>query len=195
VYTSYAGWSGTSSGTVSGAEVSERDASGHSAALHILPGQSLRDLNGDIAIAARMPGGQAVSVRASNTSGRFEVDLRLIGSAGSIVVRDGRLTWFDAQGRGSEDAAEGGPAGTARAGTHAGGGGREASLSVADLATDLDFFVDVTARQIERYLASGVAEVRELDVAKVLATSQAALLSCRTGEPESPTTMMKLGGV
>jgi hypothetical protein len=190
VFASYAGWSGTSTGT----EASERDASGYSAALHILPGQSLRDLHGDIAIAARMPGGQAVSLRASNTSGRFEVDVRIIGSAGSIVVRDGRLTWFDAQGRAGEDATEGEHAGTPRAGEGGRGQGRDGALSVADLATDLDFFVDVTARQIERYLSGGVAEVREIDLARVLATAQAALLSCRTGEPESPTTMMKLGG-
>ncbi|MDP1662563.1 MAG: hypothetical protein Q8L55_11680, partial [Phycisphaerales bacterium] len=59
---------------------------------------------------------------------------------------------------------------------------------------DEDPFIDALSAQLTRYVESGVGLAGQVDFSATLALCQAALLSARTGEAESPATMLRLAG-
>lgn len=154
--------------------------SGGAAALHALPGQTLRDLHGDIAMTFRTPTGQGVSILASNQAARFGVQLTVIGAGGRLSIADDHLHWLTPDG----GVAESGSAGAAD----------WVPWGRVDHADPSAFFVRLFSRQLDQYLTSGAGLAARIDYPRVLATAQAALLSARTGEAESPATMLRLAG-
>lgn len=152
---------------------------GGASPLHILPGQTLRDLHGDIAMTFRTPTGQGVSILVSDQAARFGVQLTVIGAAGRLSIIDDHLHWLTPDGQVAESASE---------------GGDWVPWGKVDHADPSAFYVRLLSRQLDQYLSSGAGLSARIDYPRVLATAQAALLSARTGEAESPATMLRLAG-
>jgi hypothetical protein len=163
-------------------------------AVHPLPGETLRGLEGDLTASLRLSGGRGATITASNQSGRFECLLVLIGERGRIRVDQAGLEWTGLDGhvidrsrlrphrrpavRRSDTTPTSPDAPDAPAGARSPAPRSEAVRPLAD--------------QIRRYLHEGTAAATGLNYARVLAMAQAALLSARTGEAESPATLMRL---
>ena len=145
--------------------------------LHALPGQSLRDLHGDICATLVYDAGTAASLHVSNRAGRYTIETTVLGANGRVSISDDRLLWLDADGN-NIDAP-----------------GQATELPTLDPAQTPDaFWLSMLTTQINNYISTGAGQMNQLDYPRLLATAQAALLSSRTGEPESPATMLKLAG-
>jgi len=133
------------------------------------PPDHIRGLDGDLSASLRFDRNRAATITASNRAGSHNLSLTLLTDQATATVRAGRLT------------------------VHHHG---EGVIPIAPAARpDEDPFVDALATQLTRYLESGVGLAGQVDFAATLALCQAALLSARTGEPESPATMLKLAGL
>ncbi len=139
--------------------------------LHPLPGESLRGLHGDMTANLRFGGGRAACIFCSSHAGRYELAATLIGPGGRLHLSLDGTELIDAKGQRLD-----------RPRT-ASGKSDDGSPAVAPLVAQLD--------QIIR--AGRPAGL--VDWPRVLAMAQAALLSARTGEPESPATMLKMAGL
>ena len=133
------------------------------------PPDHIRGLDGDLTASMRFDGNKAATVTASNRAGSHALTLTLLTDNATVSIRADRLT------------------------VHHHG---EGVIPVAPAARpDEDPFVEALATQVVRYLESGVGLAGQVDFAATLALCQAALLSARTGEPESPATMRRLAGL
>jgi hypothetical protein len=133
------------------------------------PADHIRGLDGDISASLRFDANRAVTLTASNRAGSHSLSLTLLAEHATATIQADRLT------------------------VHHHG---DDAVPIAPAARpDEDPFVDALAQQITRYLESGVGLAGQIDFAATLAVAQAALLSARTGEPESPVTMLKLAGL
>jgi len=129
----------------------------------------IRGLDGDVSASLRFDGNRAATITASNRAGSHALALTLLTESATVSVRADRLT------------------------VHHHG---EGVIPVAPAARpDEDPFVEALATQLTRYMDSGVGLAGQVDFAATLALCQAALLSARTGEPESPSTMRRLAGL
>ena len=133
--------------------------------VHGLPGESLRGLSGDLSGVLRFADGSTACVRTSDRAGVWARAVTLIGPAGCMTITDDSLTWVDAGGN---------PVDESR---------REPADAAAVLADALRRLVDPSLPP---------EPVR--DPALVLAMSQVALLSARTGQAESPSTIRRMVG-
>jgi hypothetical protein len=86
------------------------------AALHALPGETLRALSGDLTACMRFADGRAAGLLASDHAGCWGRSVTLIGPAGRLRITDDGLLWIGPDG------------GTVDESTHAGGAAR----SIAD---------------------------------------------------------------
>jgi hypothetical protein len=140
--------------------------------VHSLPGESLRGLHGDVTAHCRFADGRAATVCVSDCAGRWGHGVTLLGPAGRVRVLDGTVEWVGPDGAEHEVPRY-------RRGRS---GGRPSSSATDDVA-----------EAVVRLLASDASDL-PIDHAGVLCMCHAALLSCRTGQPESPATIRRMAG-
>lgn len=149
--------------------------------VHVLPGETLRALDGDMTVNMRFADGRAASILASNRAGRWMRTLTLLGENGRLRIFDDGFAWYAPDGRlmdSSRDAGASQPRGRAR--------GTESQPDAIAFATR------AIADQITRLLDPHIPPDQPTDGLSVLATTGAALLSARTGEGESPATILRM---
>ncbi|MCA9298966.1 MAG: hypothetical protein KDA28_07860, partial [Phycisphaerales bacterium] len=136
----------------------------HGRGLHALPGESLRDLRGDLGAHLRFPDGRCATLVASDQAGRFELEIHAIGSSGRLEINARGVDWIGPSGEVID----------------------HASNDPVDAPT-------IVAEALASRLEGGIEA--PVDDAGVLSLAQAALLSARTGQPESPATIRRMAGV
>jgi hypothetical protein len=153
-----------------------RRGAGKSAA-HPATGDLLRDLSGELAIAMTWADGRSASLLLSDRGPGgpgWERSITLISDAGRMHLDDVSMTW-----RGSDAA---------------GGGLVDSSRPDAALAGASDPAAALIAREIVRVCEPGYVP-EPPDLSRTLAICGAVLLSSRTGEVESPSTILRMAGM
>lgn len=143
--------------------------------VHALPGETLRDLHGDMTANLRFADGRAAGIVVSNRAGRWNRTTTLLGPGGRLRIFDDGFEWVGPDGAKIDESrpqrrSRGAAAGTAHA--------------VATLADALG-----------RLLDPAIPDPGPLDHAPILAMGQAALLSARTGMGESPATIARMASI
>lgn len=156
-------------------------------AVHTLPGETLRGLHGDLTAHLRFADGRACSILASNQAGRWERVITLIGSGGRLRIYNDGFEWIGIGGEKLDQSR------TRRA-------TRDAFKPPTPKAAEIDApsgCAAAIAEQVATLLRTGPSDTSTgvLDLSRVLALGQAALLSARTGEGESPGTILRMAGV
>lgn len=134
--------------------------------LHQLPGESLRDLAGDLTAHLRFSDGRSAAVHISDRGAATEFDLRAMGAEGSIELAHAGLTWRRPDGE--LDRTELNPPCTLDAG--------ESALST----------------QLANLCAGVGPSHAPIDYPAVLSMTHAAMLSGRTGQGEATDTIRRL---
>lgn len=139
-------------------------------------GNTLRDLRGDLTANLRFSGGRSATVYGSSEAGQPRVRATLMTSKGRVSVGSGGFEWVNVDGSVVESPAVG-----------------------ASPPDSLAHFAGAIADQLLRLDSAGAEHDMRCgasagNAATMLAMAQAALLSCRTGEAESPATMLKMAG-
>ncbi len=143
--------------------------------VHALPGESLRGLEGDLSANMRFGDGRAASIVASSRAGRWSRAITLVGENGRLRIYDDGLEWIGPDGKmidSSRDAAR-----------VRGSAVGEVSIAPA---------VRALADQLMLLADTDRAPMAPTNVLAVLACCGAALLSARTGEGESPDTILRM---
>ena len=143
-------------------------------AIHTAPGETLRGLHGDLAASLRFASGKAASVLASDQGGAWERVLTLLGPGGRLRVYADGFEWISVNGE-KVDASR----------------AKRTARGAAGVAP----VVGAMAEQVEQFLTSGAGSAGFPEYAQALALAQTALLSGRTGEAESPATILRMAGV
>lgn len=140
--------------------------------IHPLPGQSLRDLEGILTAHLRMPDGRGIVMQITDQVGLSALRLSILGSEGQIMVTDYGFERFDASGKLID------------------------SCQMIKLNPQYKLDLDPIAIRLSEQLiqlCSGVGPVRApVDHPSVFAMGHAALLSARTGQGETPSTIRRL---
>lgn len=126
----------------------------------------LRDLQGHAVAMVRTAVGSIGRLLASDTADAWERSLELLGPSGRLMIRDTGFTWHDAEG------------GLVDSGEQAIGG--DDDPAVAALAGAI-------RRRIDAF------EPAAAELTETLTLASAALLSARTGQPESPAALARAG--
>jgi hypothetical protein len=129
--------------------------------------ENLRGLTGHLSAHARLPRRASAVIQVSDQAGRHERTLHAVGERGIVRIGDLRYELTDPSGRTIDQ-----------------GGQPNASGTFADLV------VDQWRRTLDRMDA--VEDVDPKLAAQALACCQASLLSCRTGQAESPGKLLAL---
>lgn len=132
--------------------------------LHRLPGESLRDLSGDMTVHLRFSDGRSATAHLSDQSPTAAFDLAVLGSEGTIRLTPEVLAWRHADGALDETPVPGGN-------------------SVGEAAVQV---------QLSNLCAGVGPSHAPIDYPGVLSMAHAALLSCRTGQGEAPDTIRRL---
>jgi hypothetical protein len=133
--------------------------------LHPLPGQSLAGLTGDLSMLVRTPDGRSATIAASDQGGGWTRRVTVLAEGGVIELGERGFVWT-------------------------GPGGAEVDRFTApppEGPSDPGSFTGVLARFLHRVLAGGAARP-VVAPGPLLAAAHAALLSCRTGQAETPAT-------
>jgi len=149
-------------------------ARGHGKGVHSLPGESLRGLDGDLTANLRFADGRAAGLAVSNQAGRWNRTTTLVGPAGRLRIFDDGFEWIAPDGAKTDEL---------RSPARKRGAEPAVPLSAAALADAL-----------ARLLDPAIPDPGPTDHATVLAMGQAALLSARTGQAESPATIKHMAG-
>ncbi|MBM4108667.1 MAG: hypothetical protein FJ255_07620 [Phycisphaerae bacterium] len=139
------------------------------------PGESLRTLTGSMTANLRFAGGRSACVVAGDRAGRWNTTATLIAAAGRLAIYDDGLEWIGPDG-GKLDQQRGAARGRGKP--------RSVDPAVAALADALD-----------QAAAMGPALDPPFDMPAVFCMAQAAILSARTGQPESPATIRHMAGL
>ncbi len=126
----------------------------------------LRELQGHAVAMARTAGGSVGRLLASDTADAWERSLELFGPAGRLVIRDAGFAWHDAEGTLVDSGERVVPG--------------DGDAAVAALA-------DAIRRRVEQF------EPAAAELTETLTLASAALLSARTGQPESPAAIARAG--
>ncbi len=128
--------------------------------MHPLPGETLRDLHGEITMNLRFSDGRCAAIYLSDQSPASEIEMHLMSAEGKITLCESGFVWTNPSGE--------------QVDTH----------NAADTSLNSD------AGALQRGVAdlcAGVAPSRPpIDYTSVLTMTHAALLSTRTGQGESP---------
>lgn len=138
-----------------------------SAGLTLAPGESLATLTGDLTAHLRFATGASATVTLSDRSGRWFRGATLHGDAGVLRVVDDHMEWLD----------------------EAGGAG-----DAATRAAKRPGAAEAIAGAIEAALEGRAPTERPFDFLRTLAMAEAAVLSARTGQAESPATLLRMAG-
>lgn len=136
-----------------------------------IPGESLRGLTGSLTANLRFAGGRAASILAGDHAGRWNFAATLLGPRGRLALYDDGLEWIGPLGESLDQQ---------RGNTRGRGKPRPVDPAVAALADAL---------------ASTATLDPPFDAPAVFCMVQAALLSARTGQPESPATIRHMAGL
>jgi hypothetical protein len=136
------------------------------------PGDSLRGFCGDLTASLRFADGRTASLVASDHAGRWNRTVTLLGERGRLRIFDDGFEWIDAAGEKVDASRQSTREGPARI-----------SHEVASI-TD----------EIERRLDPAIPAPGPPDHAMIFALCQAALLSARTGQCESPASIRRMTG-
>lgn len=147
----------------------------------IQPGETLRDLHGDLTANLRYSDGRAAAIVLSDRAGGWSRSATLIGNGGRIRLFDEGFEWIDADGRTIDEH---------RAAAREPGGGLDlfSSVPTANRA------VSAIAAGLTRLAGVAPTDAPPAAVLPALAMAQAALLSARTGQAESPATVRRMAG-
>ena len=143
--------------------------------VHALPSDSLRGLHGDMCANLRFADGRAAAIVASSHAGRWSRAVTLVGERGRVRIFDDGLEWIGPDGKlidASRDAA------------------RVRGSSVGEGA--IAGAVRAVTEQVGRLIDHTKPASAPTNVVGVLSTAGAALLSARTGEGESPDTILRM---
>lgn len=142
------------------------------AGLHSLPGESLRSLSGDLTANIRYSGGRAAALVLSDRAGRWNRTTTLVGEAGRLRIYDDGFELIDSSGKKVDEMRRSGRASAA------------VSHAVAAMS-------DALARLTD----PAIPDTGPTDLLSILSVGQATLLSARTGQAESPSTVRRMAGV
>ncbi|MEQ8770880.1 MAG: hypothetical protein RIB60_10285 [Phycisphaerales bacterium] len=132
--------------------------------------ESVRGFTGSVSALVRGADGRCASLHASDQSGAFAFGTTLVGEAGTLRITHAGFSWTDARGALVDD--------------HADLGGTPGSPA--------DAAARVIAERIVRLTDPSEPEPAPDGLPETLAFAHAALLSARTGQPESPATIRRL---
>ena len=128
--------------------------------MHPLPGQTLRNLNGEISMNLRFSDGRCAAIYLSDQFSASVVSMTLASAEGQIQLDTGGFVWTGNEGEEIDSHTASGP---------------QLNADDGSLRTQL------------KELCSGVSPTRPpIDYTSVLSMTHAALLSTRTGQGESP---------
>lgn len=148
---------------------------GRGKVVHPTVGESLRGLSGMMSVNLRFSDGRAASILAGDASvgcGRWSRRACIVGEKGRLVVHDDGFELFGADGRSFDRSAPVLPASP----------GAEGQGLAGVLLAD----------QLRRMIEMAPPAAPPTDYARVLSVTGAALLSARTGEVESPETILRM---
>jgi predicted dehydrogenase len=135
------------------------------------PAETLRDLHGEITANLRFADGRIAGLIASDHAGRWNRTATLVGPAGRLRVFDDGFEWIGPDGDKVDQS---------RQRSRGEAPGPHAVVAIAD--------------QLKRLLDPSIPDAGPTDYASILAIGQAALLSARTGQGESPGTIRRMAG-
>lgn len=136
--------------------------------VYSVPGESLRGFSGDLTAVLRFPDARAATIIASDHAGRWNRVLTLLGPAGRLRIYDDGFEFLGPSGEKLDEARN---RRTAKSPPH---------------------WVEILSDGIDRLLDPHIPSPAPMDLLGVLSTAQAALLSTRTGQPESPDTIRRM---
>lgn len=142
-------------------------------------GESLRSLHGDLTANLRYAGAKAAAISLSDRAGRWFRGIALIGEDGCIRMDESGVERVDAEGRIVETGA---PPPRRRSRK------RDPLFEGIDDPAAEEALGDAAARAAD----SRAPRPAPFDLAAVLAMCEAAVLSARTGQPESPETILRM---
>ncbi len=141
--------------------------------VHMAPAESLGALRGDLTAHLRFAGPRAASLTLSDRAGKWFRGVSVIGESGCIRLDESGFEHIDPSGAVVD---------------HTSIRGKKAETPVGVDAGAAAAF----AEQITRALDPHAPRPQPFDVSAVLAMCEAALLSARTGQPESPATVLRM---
>ena len=134
------------------------------------PPQTLANLDGDLSILARYPDGRSSTICASNQGGTWMCTATLLGERGRLRLFDDGLEWIDPSGAKVDELRQ--------------------RRGKADSSLDTRA-IKALADSLSRLLDSSIPDEGPAPIESILCVAQAALLSARTGQPESPATIRR----
>lgn len=136
--------------------------------VYSVPGETLRGLSGDLTALMRFSDGRAATIVASDHAGRWNRVVTLLGPSGRLRIYD---DGFEFLGPAGEKVDEARHRRTVKSPPHC---------------------VEVLTDAVDRLLDPHISAPTPIDTLGILSTAQAALLSTRTGQPESPDTIRRM---
>lgn len=149
--------------------------------LRLEPGESLRFLHGDLTANLRYAGAKSAALSLSDRAGRWFRGVALVGESGCIRMDESGVERNDAEGQITERS----PAPRRRASAKA------ASLFEGIIDPPA---LEVFAEGARRAVDPRAPKPEPFDLEAVLSMCEAAVLSARTGQPESPATVIRMAG-
>ena len=152
-----------------------------SSGLRLEPSESLRFLHGDLSANLRYAGAKSAALSLSDRAGRWFRGVALVGEAGCIRMDESGVERNDADGQVIEKS----PA-PRRKSTSKGGALFEDIIDAPAL--------DALAEAARRAVDPRATKPEPFDLEAVRSMCEAAILSARTGQPESPATVVRMAG-
>jgi len=143
------------------------------AGIHLEPSESLRQLRGAASVHLRFADGRSAAMTLADNAGHWFRGMTLLGERGCLRVDEVGFEWIDPEGKIVE-----------RAPRERRGGGERSALDASD----------AFAAGLRDAIDPGGAGA-PTDMIRPLAMAEAAMLSARTGQPESPRTILRMAGV
>lgn len=143
-------------------------------AVRAMPGESLRDLHGDMTANLRFADGRAAGLSVSDQGGRWERAATLLGEKGRVRVFDDGFEWIGLNGTTVDETKP-----------------KRARKGVSSPSAAVAVFADGLSRLLE----PGTPDAGPSNHATILTLCQTALLSARTGQSESPSTIRRMVGL
>lgn len=143
--------------------------------VHLAPGESLRDLRGDMTANVRFGGARSASVSLSDSAGRWLRGATLVAQGGCLRMDDKSFEVIAPDGKTVD-----------RSRSRVSSGSQDDPGAAAAIAEQVAQLLDPRAARLAPLAGAGHAAV--------LAMCEAALLSARTGQPESPGTFLRMAG-